>query len=410
MSAASAVSFPKWARSFAFPNFRLLWASVLLQSAGMGMNVVVTGWLVFDVTGSPFFVGVSSALAMAPSFFLGLVSGAVADRVDRAMLMRVVTVAAAAVSAAMGAALITDAARLWHILALTAAGGCVSAFIMTTRQSLTYDIVGRELALNGMSLNSVSMQIGIVFGSLLSGVIVSSFGAGAQFLFIGLVFIASAGFLLFARASSSRRRDAPRESALRILLEYVGIMRRNRVLVTLMALVAVTELFGFAHMSLLPVIAKDVLGLGAFGLGALAALRQVGGIAGLVGLSALGSFRRKGMLMFAVMAVFGVSLMSLLASTEVAYYAAMLSLATACAMAVDTLCMTLMQENVADEQRGRAMGAWTLSIGVAPIGHLGLGGLAGYVGAPIALFASGSALVAASLATAVGLPGIRRLP
>ena len=92
MSAASAVTFPKWARSFAFPNFRLLWASVLLQSAGMGMNVVVTGWLVFDVTGSPFFVGVSSALAMAPSFFLGLVSGAVADRVDRAMLMRVVTV------------------------------------------------------------------------------------------------------------------------------------------------------------------------------------------------------------------------------------------------------------------------------------------------------------------------------
>ena len=79
-------------------------------------------------------------------------------------------------------------------------------------------------------------------------------------------------------------------------------------------------------------------------------------------------------------------------------------------MALDTLCMTLMQENVADEQRGRAMGAWTLSIGVAPIGHLGLGGLAGYVGAPIALFASGAALVAASLATAVGLPGIRRLP
>ena len=60
-------------------------------------------------------------------------------------------------------------------------------------------------------------------------------------------------------------------------------------------------------------------------------------------------------------------------STNLIHYVAMLTLATGCAMAVDTLYMTLMQENVPDEQRGRAMGAWTLSIGVAPAGHLGPG-------------------------------------
>ena len=410
MVRGAGVTGPRWARSFEFPDFRLLWMCVLLQSASLGMNWVVTGWLVFEITGSPFLTAVASALAMAPFFFLGPVSGAVADRMNRSRLLRAVTVAAAAASGVMAVVLLADLARLWHILALTALSGCVTAFTMTTRQSLTYDIVGAKLALNGMSLNSVSMQVGMVFGSLLSGVIISAFGAGAQFLVISLLYLASGGFALLIRTSSAAARDGPPQPVVRVLAEYLGIMRRHPTLVTLMALAAVTELFGFTHMSLLPVIAKEVLGLGALGLGVLSAVRQVGGIAGQIGLAALGNYRRKGVLMFAIMAAFGACLMALVLATNVVYYVAMLTLATACAMCVDTLYMTLMQENVAEHERGRAMGAWTLSIGVAPVGHLGLGALAGAIGAPWALFVSGAALLGASVATAAGLPAIRRLP
>ena len=400
---------PGWARSLQFPDFRLLWLCVLLQSAAVGMNWVVTGWLVFELTGSAFVTAASSAISMVPFFFLGAVSGAVADRMNRSRLLRIVTVAAVVTSGAMAAALLADLARLWHILALTALGGCATAFLMTTRQSLTYDIVGAKLALNGMSLNSVSMQVGLVCGSLLSGIIISAIGAGGQFLVIGLVYLASGGFALFIHTSTGAREHPP-QSVVRVLAEYVGIMRRNRTLVTLMLLTGLNELFGFTHMSLLPVIAKEVLGLGAVGLGVLTGVRQIGGIAGQIGLAALGNFRRKGLLMFAIMASFGVCLMALVVVTDVVYYVAVLSLATACAMCVDTLHMTLMQENVAEHERGRAMGAWTLSIGVAPVGHLGLGALAGAVGAPWALFVSGAVLLGASAATAAGLPRIRRLP
>ena len=409
MRRGSGVIGPGWARSLQFPDFRLLWLCVLLQSAAVGMNWVVTGWLVFELTGSAFLTAASSAISMVPFFFLGAVSGAVADRMNRSRLLRIVTVAAAVTSGVMAAALLADLARLWHILALTALGGCATAFLMTTRQSLTYDIVGAKLALNGMSLNSVSMQVGLVCGSLLSGIIISAIGAGGQFLVIGLVFLASGGFVLFIRTSAGVPEHPP-QSVVRVLAEYVGIMRRNPTLVTLMLLTGINELFGFTHMSLLPVIAKEVLGLGAVGLGVLTGVRQVGGIAGQIGLAALGNFRRKGMLMFAIMAAFGASLMALVLVTDVVYYVAVLSLATACAMCVDTLHMTLMQENVAEQERGRAMGAWTLSIGVAPVGHLGLGALAGAIGAPWALFVSGTVLLGASAATAAGLPRIRRLP
>ena len=409
MTAGSAVELvSRLAPSFAFRDFRLLWVSTLLQSASMGMIWVVTGWLVFEITDSAFMVGLSSALTMLPFFALGLVSGAVADRVERRILLIAVTLGGVAVSFVIGAVLIADAAQLWHILVLITIGGCVTAFQMTTRQSLTYDIVGPRLALNGLALNSVSMQAGTVVGSLLSGVIISEYGAGGQFVVIGAMYFASVVFLLPVRT----RREAPvgqRASVTRNLADYAGIMRTNRILVTLMGLAALTEIFGFTHMSLLPVIAKDVLGLGPVGLGVMTAARQIGGIAGLLALSSMGGYRRKGLLMFGIMVVFGVSLMALLISTNLVHYVAMLTLATGCAMAVDTLYMTLMQENVPDEQRGRAMGAWTLSIGVAPVGHLGLGGLAGAVGAPLALFASGSVLAVTSLVSAVALPRIRRL-
>jgi MFS family permease len=405
----SQLHYPQWARSFAVPAFRLLWSGLLLQSAALGMQMVVTGWLVFEITGSPFWTAVSSAMSMAPFFLFGPVSGAVADRLNRVRLLLAITAAGALVTAAMAAVLLAGAAPLGLILALTALAGSVTAFQTTTRQTLTFDVVGPALALNGMSLNSVSFQIGLAVGSLLSGFIISAAGAGGQFLVISLLYLVSGAVLVLIRSRPAAALNSPPPSILRVLRGYVAIMRRSRTLVTLMALMSLTELFGFAHMSLLPVIAKDVLGLGAVGLGVMSAVRQLGGIAALLALAALGNFRHKGALLFAVMIGFGASLMGLLVSANVVYAVAVLTAATACAMAVDALSMTLMQENVANEERGRAMGAWTLSIGVAPVGQLGLGALAGAVGAPLALFVSGAILLLGSAAAAVRLPLIRRL-
>ena len=81
----------------------------------------------------------------------------------------------------------------------------------------------------------------------------------------------------------------------------------------------------------------------------------------------------------------------------------------ACAMAVDTLYKTLMQDHVADEDRGRATGSWVLSIGVAPVGHVGVGALAGVVGAPRALLVNGAILTTINVISGLSLPRIRRL-
>ena len=397
-----------WATSFQHRDFRFVWVATLLHSMGMGMEQVALGWLVLDLTDSPFMVGVSAAARMAPFFFLGLLSGAVADRVDRRMFLRVITLGSSVAPAVMVLVIATGTVQMWHIMGLAVATGCFWAFVQTARQAYIYDIVGPERALNGMALSAVGTQIGGVGGSLLAGLIIATVGVEWQYLALSASAIASATALMATR-HVGQAAAANRDPVFKNLLGYLELIRQNRTLMVLMCLAATTELFGFTHMSLLPVFAKDVLGIGALGLGVMTAFRQFGGFLGLMLLASLGDFRRKGMLMFVVAVGFGLGQMAFSLTANVFAFVAILCFVNACAHGVDTLYKTLMQANVANEERGRAMGAWVLSIGVAPVGHVGVGAVAGALGAPGALLINGGILTVVSVAAAIGLPRMRRL-
>ena len=409
MASLSTAGGAVWTASFRYRDFRHLWLSSVVQSVGMGMEFVALGWLVLDVTDSPFMVGVASAARMAPFFFLGLVSGAVADRVERRIAVRWTTLAGALIAALMAAALIADYANILPILALTVGMGSVWAFNFTLRQAYTYDIVGPSAALNGMSLLSLSQRVGGVVGAIAAGWVIAELGIGSQYLAIGACYAASAAMLLRTReAGQAAARTSG--SVVENLAASFGIIRANGTLFTLMLLAAVTEIFGFTHESLLPVFAKDVLGVGAVGLGWIFAFRQGGGLVGLALLAAISGSRRKGLIIFLVAGGFGLGEMAFSLGGGFIAFVAILAFINACASVVDTLYKTLMQENVANEERGRAMGAWVLSIGVAPIGHLGVGALASAFGAGRALLINGSVLLGISALTALALPRIRRLP
>jgi len=397
-----------WASSLQFRDFRLFWASTLFYSLGTGMEHVAVGWLVFDITGSAFMVGVAAAARMAPLFFLGILSGAMADWLERRLFLFFSALGGVAVASVMAAILITGSPPIWLVVLLVATGGCVFAFTLTTRNAYTYDIVGPQHALNGLSLNQMAMQSGGIVGALISGALIELVGPGWQYLAIAASYMGSASVLLII-GKSARTGQPERESVLHNLAGYVRFLRENRVIFILMCLTSITEVLGFTHMTLLPVFAKEVLHVGPVGLGYLTAVRQAGGLMGLALLANLRDFRRKGLLMFIVSTGFGIGLMGFSLSSALVVFIVVLAAVNACAMSVDTIYKTLMQSNVSDEQRGRAMGSWVLSIGVAPVGHLGVGALASALGAPGALLVNGAALTAISVAAALKLPKIRRL-
>ena len=397
-----------WAVSFRSRDFRWLWASILLYSVANGMEQVAVGWLVFEMTGSAFMVGVASAARMAPLFFLGIVSGTLSDRLERKAFLRLVTFLAGGAAAGMALLILATSTNVWAVMALVAAQGSVFAFALTIRQAYTVDIVGQRQALNGLALTSIAMLAGGIAGSLASGVLIEGWGAGWQYAVVTACYLAS-GLPLFVVRTSQPPIQGMRQSVFRNLVGSIRLLRQNRSLLILMGLASITEVFGFTHMTLLPIFAKDVIGVGPAGLGVMTAIRQGGGLIGLVILASLVDYRRKGLLMFVTAGLFGLALLALSQSVNLYVFLVVLAVVNACAHAVDTLYKTLMQGVVAEEQRGRAMGAWVLSIGTAPVGHLGLGGLASALGAQGALLVNGAVLAIVSLCAAASLKDTRRL-
>ena len=245
-------------------------------------------------------------------------------------------------------------------------------------------------------------------GSLALGAVIEAVGPGWQFVAGAVCYLAS-GVATFAISNPGRSLRPAAVSVLRNLTGYVRLLRNYKLLLILMLLTAATEVLGFTHMTLFPVFAKEILMVGPTGLGVITAGRQAGGLIGLWVLAALSSVRKKGLMMFLTAIGFGAGLMAFSLTCEIYAFLGVLLFVNACAMAVDTLYKTMMQEVVSDEERGRAMGSWVLSIGFAPVGHVGVGALAGAVGAPRALLINGAALATISVIAAIALPRIRRL-
>ena len=177
-----------WSTALKFRDFRVLWLSTACNSIGFGMDQVVLGWLVFELTSSPFMVGVALALKMAPLFLLGITSGIIADRVDRRLLLQVVTAIAGVLMVSMGTLLQSGIDNIWIILMLSTLSGATFAFILTLRQSYTYDLVGPANSLNGLSMLQIASVSGAILGSLSSGFLIDAYGAGLQFIIVGLTY------------------------------------------------------------------------------------------------------------------------------------------------------------------------------------------------------------------------------
>ncbi len=397
-----------WAHSFRYGDFRLLWASTFFYTLGAGMDQLAVGWLAFDLTGSAFIVGVAYAARAAPQFFLGFFSGAMADWLERRILLRFIGVGAGIAAGLMALLILADLVRVWSFMAMTAVIGAIFAFHQTATPAYTYDIVGPDHALNGLSLIAISNQIGQLGGALIAGGLIAVFGPGWAYMAVGAGSLVSASILL-AAGKLGRVSQFRRESLLRNVIGYAQMIGQNHVLLLLMCLASVTEVLGFTHATLFPVFAKEVIGVGPLWLGLMSAARQGGGLFGLAILASLRDYRRKGLLVFIAAASCGAGLMAFSLSSNLYVFLGIVALTNVACMATDTLYKTLMQDNVPDEQRGRAMGSWVFSVGVAPAGHLGVGGLASFLGAPRALLINGSVLVFVNLATAIGLPKIRRL-
>ena len=396
-------------------DLRVLMSASFFDAIGHMGEQVVLSWLILDLTDNPFMVGVALALRMAPLFFLGIPAGTIADMFDRRLLIRLLNMVMALLMVGIGALIFLDTLQVWYLLAFAVASGCMSAMHQAARQSFAFDVAGRENLVAGLAYVGLGMRLGGLAGAVAAGYLIDGPGTHMAYWMLASGYVVSTLLLSLIR-SPGQAAARSRQPIMENLREFAGELRRNNPLLILVIIVAATETLGFSSGAALPSLARDVLDVGAEGLGWLNGFRSGGAVVAILLLSLFGEVGRKGMLLLLNLLVFGAALLLLGQSPVVAAFipgagvsgeSAGLILGQSHAFLIallatgiiggamslsDIFSQSMMQNIVPNEQRGRAMGAWIVGIGTAPIGNLQVGAIIGAAGVGIALSANGIAL------------------
>lgn len=390
-------------------NFRLFFLGQGTSLVGTWMQTVAQGWLVLQLTDSAYWVGVVSALGTLPVLLLSLPAGVVADRVNK---RRVVTLTQAL---SMGQALVlaalvwTHRVELWHVAAAAVFLGIVNAVDIPTRQSLFVELVGKADLMNAIALNSSAFNAARIIGPAVGGVLIASAGLAACFLLNGLSYVAVLAGLLALRLPAwvppaaldggvARFREGSR---------YIFGDRRVR---SLVANTAVLSIFGFPYTVLMPVFARDVLHVGARGLGFLMASMGIGAVVAALGVAVFGPRLPRGRVVAYAGPAFGLCVAAFALTRWFPLAVGMLVLAGATMIANNAVTNTLLQTLVPDGLRGRVMGAYTfVFVGMAPFGAYQAGWLAERIGVQEAVAAGGLVCAAVSLVMWRLVPEVRGL-
>lgn len=361
-------------RALSHRNYRLFWTGAFLSNVGTWMQAVAQGWLVLNLTNSPFWLGLDAFMATAPAFVFTLLGGVFADRIDRRRLLLYTQVVAGLAALALAALVATSVVNRWMVLGFSFVTGCCMSLASPSYLALTYDLVGREDLANAIAMNSTQFQLSRVVGPALAGVAFHVFGLAGCFFANGLSFIAVVAALWMVRMD--RRPDAAghsekRRAILRDLVEGLRYVRNRPRVSSLLLLSAINSLFGAPYFSMVPIYARDIFQLGETGLALLMGTAGGGAFFGALLVAYLGDFRRKGWFVLGGGILFGICIMGFAVSSRLTLslmFLFGLGFAIVCSVAVTN---TLLQKLCTDQMRGRVMSMFLLSfLGTMPIGNI----------------------------------------
>jgi MFS family permease len=388
-------------------NFRLFWTGQTVSLIGTWMQQVGQGWLALELTNSAFMVGLVSAAGSFPVLLLSLYGGVVADRRSK---LRIVIICQAL--------LLIEAAALWWftwtgrinvgwLLALTTLGGVISAFEIPARQAMIVELVSREDLVDAIALNSGGFNLARIVGPSIAAIILGKFGLAWCFGINALSYFAVLGSLARIKLppwTPVQHLVSPAEQ----LKQGLNYIRSSRSVSGLMGVIAVYSIFGFQYLTMMPVVARDVLHTGASGYGLLLTFVGIGALTGALSLAGLGARIRRGRL-FNVTAYAFAGLTILFSLMRSVHLAAFVLLFLGLTMLINgALANGILQSVVPDELRGRVMATYVfVYVGFTPIGSFIAGAMARFVGVQWAIFTGGVVMLGYSLWAFWKYPEIR---
>lgn len=388
-SAPSASIMPAIFRALASRDYALYWSGAFLSNVGSWMQTVALGWLVLQLTNSPFWVGFVNFASLSPALVLSLFGGVLADRMDRRRVLIATQTALMLVATTLATLTALHAVTVPLIIGLSFLSGFASALNTPAQQAIVADLVPADALLNAISLNSVQFNLARVFGPACAGLVIAWLNTAACFYINAVSFVALIAALVVIRVAP--RHPLPTQSIWRHVGEGIQYVRARPTLRLILGTSTALSLFCLPYTALMPVFARDVLRVGPDGLGYLMASAGAGAVIGGLGLAAFGNVPDKIAVALRAGLVLAAAIVFFALSRNLYVSFAMLLLAGGSMVVCAASLNTSLQLTVDPGMRGRVLSMYLLAIvGFNPIGSLQLGTLAQFVGAPRAVALSGS--------------------
>lgn len=380
-------------------NYALYWVGQLVSMSGTWIELTATSWLLYQLTDSPFLLGLNGVFRAAPIFAFALIGGTVADRVEQRRLLLITQSASVVTSAVLGALVVTGHVVFWHVYVVSLLNATIAAFDAPGRQSLFPTLVPRGQLQNAITLNAMLFQAGQLVGPAVAGLLIARVSIAAPFFANAISYFAIIGALLAMRIPPIASRG-PRGSIRAELVGGLRYVRASAVLPLLLAIEATLSTFGH-NQALMTIFARDVLGAGAEGLGLLLSSIGAGAIAGMVLLIVVGDVRRKGAFMLFSGSLYALTLLVFAWSRSFPLSVAVLAVLGFADATWGTMRNAIAQIAAGDAYRGRVMSLIVIvSRGLTSASQVETGVATALLGAPgaatIGALAIGGALAAAA--------------
>lgn len=361
-------------------NFRYFWFGQCISIIGTWIQRTAQAWLVYQLTDSPFLLGILGVFQFGPVLLFSLFAGVIADRLPKRKLMIFNQVVFMIQSGILTALVLTGHIKYWHILLLAALFGCVQTLDVPTKQAFFIDLVGKEDLMNAISLNSTIVNLARIFGPLIAGVAMMKLGAGYCFLLNTVTFIpAILGLYLIDTGNSAANRA--KGNILHDIKEGLLYIKNNEILKTTIIVIAIVGTFIMNTDVIIPVFTKTILGKGEAAYSQLLAAFGVGSFTGAV---VMAQRSRKGLnkIILYGNAVL-MSVLYILVSFTPNFILSLFLMAAIgfCLLTFLNMGNSTLQLNSSNEYRGRVMSIYTLVfLGSTPIGNFFTGSVMEHFG------------------------------
>jgi MFS family permease len=339
-------------------DFRFYWLALVTQVTGQHMFAFTLGWLAFEITGSQAQLGLIHLCGFVPQFALTLLGGVLADRVDARKLIGGAQANAAVAMIMVGMVTLLGVAQLWHLALGAFLWGLTAAMDEPARASFFPRLLPRPLLRSAVPLISMCFASSRIIAPSIAGFVIAAAGAPVTFLLCAATVSTMIGVLFLVHPTASAAR--PHGSLIGSFTESLRYIRANEAFARCIAVALLNAIFAMGFIHVLPVFAKDLLGVDSRGLGVLASAAGIGSLVGFFTYAWLQAHMTPRTLIVAALTSYQVGLIAL-AFSEWYWLSFAAILVAGLSHAYFLTCVQVMLQTLVDDHyRGRVMSVFAL--------------------------------------------------